>query len=128
MCCDIITIMSGKYGFSIETWEVAKEEIRKILIDRAKINSPISYSELASQIMTIEIEPHAHALHEMLGEISISEDSAGRGLLSIFVVHKGGDMMPGPGFFDLAKMRGRDTSDRGKFWIEEINFVHFHWK
>jgi len=125
---DIITTMSGKYGFSIEKWEEAKEEIIKILIARARISSPISYSDLASQIMTIEIEPDAYALHEMLGEISIDEDNAGRGLLSIFVVHKDGDMMPGQGIFDLAKNRGRDTSDREKFWIEEINFVHSHWK
>ena len=121
-------VMSGKYGFSIETWEAAKVEIRKILIDRAKNNSPISYLELASQIMTIEIEPHAHALHEMLGEISISEDNAGRGLLSVFVVHKGDDMMPGQGFFIVAEDRGRDTSDREKLWIDEIKFVHSHWK
>jgi len=121
-------IMSGRYGFSLETWEETKKEIRKILIDHAKIKSPISYTELASQIMTIEIEPHAHALHDMLGEISISENSAGRGLLSIFVVHKGDDTMPGPGIFKIAKDIGRDTSDREKFWIEEIYFVHSHWK
>jgi len=102
--------MSDKYGFSEEEREEAKEEIKKILITRAKIKSPISYSELASQIMTIAIEPHAHALHDMLGEITIAEDNAGRGLLSALVIHKDGDGMPGQGFFDVAKKRGKDTS------------------
>ncbi len=119
--------MAGKYGFSIEKWEEAKEEIRKILVARAKISNPISYSELASQIMTIEIEPHTYALHEMLGEISIDEDNAGRGLLTVLVVRKG-DMMPGQGFFDLAESRGRDISYKKKFGIDELNRVFAQWK
>ena len=120
--------MSGKYGFSIEVWEEAKEEIRQILIARAKIPDPISYSELASRLITIQVEPNEYALAEMLGEISMSEDDAGRGLLSILVVHKDGDMMPGQGLFDLAESRGRDTSDKEKFWIAELNYVSSHWK
>ena len=35
----------------------------------------------------------------MLGDISSAEDDAGRGLLTVVVVHKSGDMKPGPGFF-----------------------------
>jgi hypothetical protein len=35
----------------------------------------------------------------MLGEISQEEDEAGHGMLSVIVVHKYGDMQPGPGFF-----------------------------
>jgi len=119
--------MAGKYGFSIEKWEEAKEEIRKILIARAKSQNLISYSELASQIMTIEIEPHAYALHEMLGEISIDEDNAGRGLLTVLVVRKG-NMMPGQGFFNLAESRGRDTINKLKFLAEETNRVFAQWK
>ncbi|MGB2693354.1 MAG: hypothetical protein WBB48_01225 [Thermodesulfobacteriota bacterium] len=120
--------MSDKYGFPVKTWEEAKEEIRQILIARAKIRNPISYSELANQLTTIEIEPHAYALHEILGEISIAEDNAGRGLLSILVVHKDGNRMPGQGCFDLAQNRGRDTSNKLKFWLKELELVHSHWK
>jgi hypothetical protein len=46
----------------------------------------------------------------MLGEISL-EGAAGRGMLSVIVVHKDGDMQPGPGFFELAEELDRDTSD-----------------
>ena len=56
----------------------------------------------------------------MLGEISEEEDAAARGMLSVLVVHKGGDLMPGPGFFDLAASLGRNTTDRLKFWAEEF--------
>jgi hypothetical protein len=124
---DIIKTMSGKYGFTKKEWEEAKEEIRKILIDRAKIEKTIYYSELASQINTIEIAPEEYALHEMLGEITIAEDNAGRGLLSALVIHKEGDGMPGQGFFDLAKKRGRDTSNKLKFWSEELKSVYYYW-
>ena len=39
----------------------------------------------------------------MLGEISSAEDAAGRGMLTVVVVHKAGDMQPGPGFFRAGK-------------------------
>jgi len=45
----------------------------------------------------------------MLGEISQEEDAAGRGMLSVIVVHKVGDMQPGPGFFQLAKKNWGET-------------------
>ena len=47
----------------------------------------------------------------MLGEISSEEDAAGRGMLTVLVVHRAGDMQPGPGFFELAKQLGRNTSN-----------------
>ena len=56
----------------------------------------------------------------MLGQISEEEDAAGRGMLSVLVVHKDGDKMPGPGFFTLAKKLGRDISDRDKCWSDEL--------
>ncbi|MEX0999742.1 MAG: hypothetical protein WD000_07260 [Thermodesulfobacteriota bacterium] len=120
--------MSGRYGFSVEQWDEVKEEIKNILIDRAKVENTISYSELANQIMSIEIEPHERALHEMLGEISINEDDSGRGLLSALVIHKDGDMIPGQGFFDLAASRDRDTSDKDRFWSKELKSVFSYWK
>ena len=36
-------------------------------------------------------------------------------------------MQPGPGFFDLAKKRGRNTSDILKCWIAELKKVHGAW-
>jgi hypothetical protein len=63
----------------------------------------------------------------LIGEISCEEDADGRGMLSVVVVHKGGDMQPGPGFFELAEQLGRDTSNILKCSIEELHRVHAVW-
>lgn len=73
------------------------------------------------------MEPDSFALAHMLGEISEEENAAGRGMLSVIVVHKNGDMQPGPGFFQLAKKLGRDTSDKTTCWVNELHGVHRHW-
>ena len=39
-----------KYGYSIEVWEKAKEEIRQILIQRAKDEDFIFYSDLTQLV------------------------------------------------------------------------------
>ena len=80
--------MPTRYGYTISDWNKAKEEMRKILIERAKVRGMIPYSELARQIATIHIEPDSYALAAMLGEVSTAEDTAGRGMLSLIVVHK----------------------------------------
>ncbi len=119
--------MTAKYGFNIDDWNAAKEEMRQAMIGRARLRGMIPYSDLCQQVTAIMLEPHSHALAAMLGEISADEDAAGRGMLSVIVVHKVGDMEPGPGFFELAKARGRDTSDILRCWIGELKSVHRAW-
>jgi len=119
--------MTTKYGFPLAAWNSAKKEMRNILTKRAKLRGMIPYSELVGMVKTIKLEPDSYALAAMLGEISSEEDRAGRGMLSVIVVHKYGDMQPGLGFFDLAEELGRDTSDILKCWIEELNKVHAYW-
>jgi hypothetical protein len=116
-----------KYDFDDSAWESAKNEVRKILIQRAKLRGMIPYSELVSQIKAIHIEAHDQRLFDLLGEISTDEHAEGRGMLTVIVVHKRGDMQPGPGFFDLAKRLGKDTSDILGCWIKELKVVHAHW-
>ena len=101
--------------------------MRDILVGRAKVRGMIPYSELVGKVRTIRLEPESYALAAMLGEIATEEDAAGRGMLSVIVVHKHGDMQPGPGFFDLAEDLGRDTSDIMQCWVEELKKVHHHW-
>ncbi|MGA8348140.1 MAG: hypothetical protein WB773_09970 [Isosphaeraceae bacterium] len=98
-----------KYGYKAEDWEAAKEEMRQILVERACLRGMIPYSDLVSRIEAIRMEPDSFALAHMLGEISQEEDAAGRGMLSVIVVHKVGDMQPGPGFFQLAKKNWGET-------------------
>jgi hypothetical protein len=112
------------YGYTDEQWNAAKEEMRDALIPRAAAEDTMSYTELTTKIHSIHFAPDDHSLHHMLGEISEEEDAAGRGMLSVIVVHKEGDKMPGPGFFLLAKKLGRDTSDRVRCWSDELTKVY----
>jgi len=70
---------------------------------------------------------HDVRLFDLLGEISREEDAVGRGMLSVIVMHKVGDMQPGPDFFELAHQLGRDTSDILRCWIYEKKKVHAFW-
>ena len=87
----------------------------------------IAYSELSNLMKTFRIEAFGLPMSEMLGEIAEAEDEAGRGLLTVIVVHKAGDQEPGSGFFELAEKRGRDVSDRMVLWVTEFKKVHDYW-
>ena len=49
------------------------------------------------------------------------------GALTLVVVHKHGDQMPGQGFFRLARSLGRETRDQEAFWIGELEKVYGAW-
>jgi hypothetical protein len=117
--------MATRYGLSIEQWNTAKEEIRQVLMSRAKLRGMIPYSELVAQIHSVNLEPDSYALAHILGEIS--KDITGRGMLSVIVVHKDGNMQPGKGFFELARQLGRDTDDILTCWVNELKRVHAYW-
>lgn len=119
--------MLNRYGYPFAKWNKAKEEMKQILIGIAKAGGKIPYSELVAKVKTITLQPESYALANMLGEISTEENAAGRGMLSVVVVHKSGDTQPGTGFFELAKELGRDTSNHTRCWIEEFNRVHTYW-
>ena len=116
-----------KFGLSESDWTAAKAEIVQILAERARLRGMIPYSKLVSKMKAVRLEAHDTRLFNLLGEVSSDEDSAGRGLLSVLVVHKSGDMQPGPGFFEVAGERGRDTTEILRCWIEELKIVHAYW-
>ncbi|AZN97257.1 hypothetical protein EJ066_08120 [Mesorhizobium sp. M9A.F.Ca.ET.002.03.1.2] len=116
-----------RHGFSETNWEKAKAEAKQAMISRARIPKTISYSELVSAIRAISLEPHDPRLSHFLGEIAAEEDAAGRGMLTVVVVHKHGDQKPGPGFYEMARGLGRETSDQEAFWVSELDFVHRAW-
>ena len=118
--------MNMKYGYLLRDLVKTKREIQNILIDIAKKKDTIFYSELVRKILIISIEANSYALATMLGEISTAEDAAGRGMLSVIVVRKE-NHRPGKGFFELAKILGRDVSDKEKFWVNEVKRVYSSW-
>ena len=117
----------NRYGFDETSWDLAKTEGKKILGDCAARRQMMPYSEFVRKLQSIRIDEHDPRLGHFLGEISTEESAAGRGMLSALVVHKRGDLQPGPGFFDLAQKLGHDTSDIVRFWIEEVKRVFAAW-
>lgn len=116
-----------KHGFAEDQWSAAKEEARQSMIAVARSKNLIAYSDLVRKITSCILEPNGAHLAHMLGEISSEEDEEGRGLLTVVVVHKTGDLKPGPGFFRLARSRGRHIVDEEQFWIEELHNVYDAW-
>lgn len=119
--------MKDKFGFSTEAWETAKSQAIDALRQRAAVRGMMPYSDLVQKINAITLDAHDPRLFELLMEISIDENSNGRGMISALVVHKVGDMQPGEGFFELAERLGKDTSDILKCWITEVKKVHSVW-
>lgn len=116
----------SRYGFSDAAWEDAKKEAKEILIEVARNREVITYSDLASRITKIQVQPESYALHHLIGEISAEEDAAGRGMLSVLVVQKE-TSMPGQGFFALAKDLGRAVVDQLDFFVKELSQVYKTW-
>ena len=117
--------MPSKYGYSLDEWKRAKEEMRQILIERARARSTISYSELVGRVRAISLDPNSYALTAMLNEISIQEDAAGRGMLTVIVIHKYGDIHPGQGFFELAQSAFKFLK-YGALYLKPLNVIKVH--
>ena len=117
----------NRFGFDEARWESAKIEAKQTLSECAKQGQMIPYSEFVGRIRSITLQAHDPRLAHFLEEISMEENSAGRGMLTALVVHKRGDQRPGPGFFDLAERLGHNTADIDRCWIEEVNKVFASW-
>ena len=115
------------HGYPQEAWEAARAEARDAMVSVAARRCLIAYSELVAEIRSLDFEPQEDRLAHLLGEISTAEHEAGRGMLTVLVVHKQGDQMPGAGFFELARSLGHDTTDREAFWIAELEKVYGVW-
>src|SRR5262245_9840969 len=117
-----------RHGFTDTEWSAAKGEIQAILSQRAASTNPfISYGDLVSRLTTVQMTPDDPRLAHLLGEISTEEDAAGRGMLSVLVVHGSGDRRPGGGFFELARKLGRKIKDQDQLWADEIQRVRAAW-
>ena len=116
-----------RHGFSETAGESAKAEARKVMYAFAKKERLISYSELVGRIASISLEAHDHRLDHFLGQIASEDDDNGKGLTTVVVVHKTGDQMPGPGFFNMAESQGRDISDPVACWMDELKAVYNYW-
>lgn len=115
------------WGFEIAAWDAAKKEAKDLLQDYARRRQMIPYSTFVQKLKSISMEAHDPRLPHFLGEIASEESAAGRGMLTALVVHKVGDLQPGPGFFELARQLGHQFTDIEKFWIQEVKRVFEVW-
>ena len=113
--------------FTDAGWAAGVAEMTGVLQGMAAARRMVTHGDLARAMHTVRLEAHDEAMNHMLLDVSRNEAEAGRGLLSVIVVHKLGDMEPGKGFFGLAKDMGLDTSDQTKCWINETKKVFAHW-
>ena len=112
------------HGFPQTNWDAAKSPGS---YDRMRQDARNDCIFRVKEIRSINLAAHDPRLFHLLGDISSDEDSAGHGMLTVVVVHKTGDMQPGPGFFELAKRLGRNTSNILKCWVEALRKVHAVW-
>lgn len=118
----------NKFGFSKKDWESAIKEGTNVLVDYAKKRQMVTYTDFVNQIKSVRFpDPHDIRLGHFLGEISMAEAKAGRGMLSALVVHKQGDYQPGRGFYDLANELGYKDSDIEKLWVQQVKKVFGTW-
>jgi hypothetical protein len=115
-------------SFAESDWRKVQDQARAAMISSARNRRTISYSDLVQAIRAISVEPNDARLSHLLGEIASEEKEAGRGMLTVAVVHKNGDQMPGPDFFEMAKVLGRDILNREEFWIKELKAVQAAWQ
>jgi hypothetical protein len=99
------------HGFTDSEWRRAVAEAVTILRQRATLGDTIAYGELSNELHSVRIGPHDPAMSLLLADVSAEEHANGRGLLSVIVVHKHGDMAPGEGFYELAESLGFDVPD-----------------
>ena len=70
------------HGHNQGAWDMAKEEAKAIIAQRARAADVIAYSDLAAQITSINFEPHTVPFFNFLGEISQEEYERIRDTLS----------------------------------------------
>jgi hypothetical protein len=108
------------------------DELREQLIERAKQQRTMYYEEIAPMFDLDFDRDHDRAeVGRILGEISKAEAAESRPMLSALVVHKGGDEMPGGGFFSLAGELGRYRGggvDRKLWWAMEVKKLYEYWR
>jgi len=98
------------------------DALRDRLVELAGAGATITYEELRRELgLEGDLVP-------VLRSLSVSEDEAGRGLLTAVVV-RADTRLPGDGWFRLAEQRGRPTGDRTAMWNDErarLRALHHH--
>jgi hypothetical protein len=82
---------NNPFGYPARQWSKAKREARNALVEVAREQTTIAYLDLVREVAAIPLDAYDIRPNTLLGQISEDEDTAGRGMLSVVVVHKEGD-------------------------------------
>lgn len=112
-----------------------EKDIRKKLIELARLKTPWSYSQLNAQLelgLDFRNGYDRDRIGEMLGEISRYEFSKKRPLLSSLIIHQAKDREQGDGFYKLCEeLLGIDwmelKADK-EFELEKMKECYAYWK
>jgi hypothetical protein len=134
MAFDRERFMRITYGHATSEWESTREWLLRRLHRVARDRAMITYSDLANDMAragVLRLEPHSSAMAGLLGQVNLLEHEAGRPLISALVIHKGGDLEPGSGFWEFAKDLGIDpgasADGRLVFWTRELERCYSRW-
>jgi hypothetical protein len=111
------------WGYSDEEWETAKLQAKETLREHARRRETTTYSGLCDDIAVARFRHYSWSLMALLGQICAEEDSERGIMLASLVCKKGGDGLPGEGYFAWAAKLGRDVSDREVFWEDEVERI-----
>jgi len=113
--------MSIKNRVDRATWEKWIKQVRLYLIGKASERKFCTYTELVTQL-SLPIDPHTE-LGYLLGDVCRERWADNKSLLTVLVIHKNGDALPGKGFFELVEELTGKKEDMLTVWAREMNRV-----
>ncbi|MFO7772963.1 MAG: hypothetical protein R6V59_03330 [Dehalococcoidia bacterium] len=104
------------------------DEIYEKLKEVARARTVTYYNDIAPLAgLDMNLPRDRYEIGVILDDINSHERELGRPMLSAVVVHKE-SLVPGQGFFTLARSLGLFTGDdRDRFYLEELRKVHDYW-
>lgn len=126
-CCRDINPETGQAPKSLTT-NADRGGLLLHLRDVARQRGTTTYGVIADRIGLDMSSPYDRKrIGAILGELSEAEHCEGRPLISALVVSSD-TMIPGSGFFELARRLGvPGTEDRDAFHLQELRRVHDYW-
>lgn len=106
-------------------WEALRNEMRDFLINLARLEKTICYSELAAQLQTAYIHHRAPAFMELLRQISDEDKACERPMLAALVVSKQRGI-PGDGYFK--GLVDEEFTDPQSYWQARFEEVCHYWQ
>ncbi len=113
----------ARFGLTDEQWQAAKSEVRAAILEAARDRRMTWYSEIASEVTVIVLDPYSALMNHLLGAVFEDEHAAGRPALTSIVTHKYGDKEPGAGFYDMARSLGYRFTEPYVFWARQVQDV-----